>query len=105
MEPNTETDASILLLLAKKTKAEARAAWIKEGGTVEGLRAAFHACILAKRFARRAAEAWASDERVSHALTEDADKLEIAAVALNFRLVHAQIAAEDAGVIQQTSPQ
>ena len=88
-----EAHASILLMVAAKTRDQARKAWrsARAHPNEKTLRAAFRACTLASMCATRAAKAWARDAPIAHRLIADAKKLDAAAAEYKDRLVVAVV--------------
>jgi hypothetical protein len=91
-----EAHASILLMVAAKTRAEARKEWrqARAHPNEKTLRSAFRTCVLASRCSHRAAKAWAHDAPIAHRLIADAKKLDVAAAEFKDRLITATIDAE-----------
>ena len=84
--PSAEVDAAILRRVAATALDDSRAAWrtAHASPTVEHVRAAFRACILAARALRRAAGVLPSE---APQLFDEADKVDDAAAELKSRLV------------------
>lgn len=87
MTLSARAHASILLKVAKKTRDAARAAWPRhDDNSVKNLRLAYHACMLAARCARRAAEANGDDAKLAKQLSDAAAKLDTASDEILTRL-------------------